>query len=169
MNTDLMFSSESIEWGTPWWLYDVLDEEFSFDVDVCAREEDSLAPECFTPDMDSLSLEWTPGRTYFMNPPYGREISKWIEKARNSADQGAMVVCLLPGRIDTRWFWSFCSEGEVRILKGRLKFRDITPYPDDFPEEKKQNVTVAAFPSIVVVFHPYLAHQEIKLWPIERE
>jgi hypothetical protein len=37
-----------------------------------------------------------------MNPPYGKEIYKWVEKAYNTAKYGyGTVVCLLPARTDT--------------------------------------------------------------------
>jgi site-specific DNA-methyltransferase (adenine-specific) len=37
----------------------------------------------------------------FCNPPYGREIGRWVEKAYESSLAGALVVCLLPARTDT--------------------------------------------------------------------
>jgi hypothetical protein len=33
---------ESDLWQTPRWLFDKLDEEFNFDYDVCANEENKL-------------------------------------------------------------------------------------------------------------------------------
>lgn len=37
--TEGMLSSNTDEWGTPQYLYDVLDAEFGFEVDVCANEK----------------------------------------------------------------------------------------------------------------------------------
>ena len=73
-----------------------------------------------------------------MNPPYGREIGAWMEKAYESSLEGATVVCLVPARTDTRWFHDFAMRGEIRFIKGRLKFGD--------------SKNSAPFPSAVVVF-----------------
>jgi hypothetical protein len=57
-----------------------------------------------------------------MNPPYGREIGDWMRKAYESSLDGATVVCLVPARTDTRWWWDYAIKGEVRFVKGRLRF-----------------------------------------------
>jgi site-specific DNA-methyltransferase (adenine-specific) len=72
-----------------------------------------------------------------MNPPYGREIGKWMQKAYEAAQGGATVVCLVPARTDTRWWHEYAIKHEVRFIRGRLKFN-----------EGKGN---APFPSAVVV------------------
>jgi len=81
----------------------------------------------------------------FMNPPYGNKISKWVKKAFEESQKGVIVVCLLPARTDTRWWWDYCMQGEIRFIKGRLKFKgrntkgELVNYP-------------ATFPSAIVVF-----------------
>ena len=75
-----------------------------------------------------------------MNPPYGRGIGAWLEKAFRSAAMGATVVCLLPARTDTAWFQDYAMKGEVRFIRGRLKFGG--------------HANSAPFPSAVVVFRP---------------
>lgn len=75
-----------------------------------------------------------------MNPPYGRQIGVWVKKAYESAQNGATVVCLLPSRTDTAWFHDYCIKGEIRFVRGRLKFG-----------ESKNS---APFPSVVVIFYP---------------
>lgn len=67
-----------------------------------------------------------------MNPPYGREICKWMQKAYESSLSGATVVCLVPARTDTKWFHDFAMMGEIRFIKGRLKFggsKNSAPFP----------------------------------------
>jgi hypothetical protein len=68
-----------------------------------------------------------------MNPPYGREIGKWIKKAYEESLNGCTVVCLLPSRTDTRWFWDYIlGKAEIRFIKGRLKFgghKNAAPFP----------------------------------------
>ena len=76
-----------------------------------------------------------------MNPPYGRKIGAWVQKAYESAHSGALVVCLLPARSDTEWFHRYVTRAsEVRFLRGRLRFGG-----GEHP---------APFPSVVVVFRP---------------
>lgn len=75
-----------------------------------------------------------------MNPPYGREIGRWMRKAWESAQQGALVVCLVPARTDTAWWHDYAAKGEIRFLRGRVKFGNAR--------------NGAPFPSAVVVFRP---------------
>jgi len=133
------FSSRSNEWGTPQWLFDKLNREFGFDLDPCSTHENAKCKRHYTQAEDGLTRDWS-GRTVFMNPPYGREIGLWMEKACVSAKSGATVVCLVPARTDTAWWHNFAVHGEVRFLKGRLKFGDAT--------------ASAPFPSAIVVFRP---------------
>lgn len=129
------FSSQTDLWATPQDFFDKLNEEFSFEVDVCARQENAKCPKYFTKEQNGLAQEWK--GICWMNPPYGREISKWMKKAYESAQGGATVVCLVPARTDTRWWHEYAIKHEVRFIRGRLKFN-----------EGKGN---APFPSAVVV------------------
>lgn len=124
-------TSLSPHWGTPKALYDQLNQEFNFNFDPCPLN-------CL--DFDGLSCEW--GSSTFCNPPYGREITKWIEKAYNeSLILGKTVVLLIPARTDTKWWHNYIMKAyEIRFIKGRLKFGDA-----------KNN---APFPSVVVIFKP---------------
>ncbi|KAB0665642.1 adenine methyltransferase [Oryzomonas japonica] len=142
MNAGLMFSSETDMWATPQDFFDRLNIIFRFNLDVCALPDNAKCEHYFTPDMDGLAQPW--GGVCWMNPPYGRGIGKWVEKAYRSAkDNGATVVCLLPARVDTRWWHDFCAKGEIHFVKGRLKFGAA-----------KDN---APFPNAVVVFRPTLS------------
>lgn len=130
-------SSESDEWATPQELYDMLDAEFGFEVDVCASVDNAKCATYFTQEDDGLSQEWR--GICWMNPPYSA-IADWMQKAFESSKDGATVVCLVPARTDTAWWWNTSRYGEVRFLKGRLKFGEST--------------NSAPFPSSVVVFGP---------------
>lgn len=79
MNTNLMFSSATDEWETPQAFYNALNSEFHFTMDVCATPENAKCERFYTREQDGLSQDWT-GETVFCNPPYGREMPKWIEK-----------------------------------------------------------------------------------------
>lgn len=134
-----LFSSSTPEWETPADLFASLDAEFGpFNLDPCANDDNHKCAAYYTKAHDGLLLPWF-GKV-FMNPPYGREIGKWIEKAYQESQGGVLVVCLLPARTDTRWFHDFCVKGEIRFLRGRLKFGG-------------QN-NPAPFPSMIVVFRP---------------
>jgi len=139
MNTEVMFSSKTDMWETPQDFFDALDRVFHFEIDICATPLNAKCEKFFTPDENGLQQEWR--GTCWMNPPYGREISKWVEKAYYSAKTtGATVVCLLPARVDTRWWHDYCAKGEIFFVRGRLKFSGAK--------------NSAPFPSAVVVFRP---------------
>ena len=136
MNNGL-FTSNTSEWATPQWLFDQLDEEFHFTLDPCSTHENAKCAKHFTQEDDGLSKDWIGERVY-CNPPYGRQIGKWVKKASES---GTFVVMLLPARTDTKWFHDYIYGAggvEIRFLKGRLYFND----------QKGR----APFPSMVVIF-----------------
>lgn len=124
-------SSKRMDWETPQELFEEIDSQFHFDVDVCATAENAKLPVFFTPAQDGLSKKWAP-RTCWMNPPYGREIGQWMKKALEESEKGATVVCLVPSRTDTAWFHDYAMKGEIRFLRGRIKFQGA-PNPAPFP------------------------------------
>lgn len=118
MITRGLFSSATDMWETPQNFFDELDKEFHFSCDVCATRENAKCAKFYTPEQDGLKQTWE--GTLWMNPPYGREIGKWVKKASES---NATVVCLLPARTDTRWFHDYVyGKAEIRFVRGRLKF-----------------------------------------------
>lgn len=131
------FSSQRMDWKTPRGVYEVLDAEFKFNYDPCPPN----------PSIDGLNTdenlfgeksEW--GGSNFVNPPYGRELPKWIKKAYEEAQKGKVVVLLIPSRTDTIWWHEYCMKAtEIRFIKGRLKFDD-----------QKNS---APFPSAIVIFN----------------
>lgn len=136
-----MFSSKTDDWATPQAFFDVLDAEFNFDLDPCADEYNHKCERYFTEQDDGLAQDWisTHTHTVFMNPPYGREISKWIRKAYEEAQKGGVVVALIPSRTDTRYWHDYVMKAaEIRFVRGRLQFGD--------------SKNSAPFPSAVVVF-----------------
>ena len=128
-----MYSSKRDDWETPREFFDKLNLEFNFDVDVCATKENAKCNEYWTKETDGLKQKWA--GFCFMNPPYGREIGKWICKAfqESKQDYCGCVVGLLPARTDTRWFHEYIyGKAEIRFLKGRLKFgggQNNAPFP----------------------------------------
>lgn len=134
-----MFSSKTDLWSTPQDFFDKLNTMFHFTLDVCALPENAKCERYYTPEQDGLKQPWT--GVVWCNPPYGRGIGKWVEKAAATAEAGATVVMLLPARTDTKWFHEFIYfRPSVRVwfLRGRLKFGD--------------GKNSAPFPSMVVIF-----------------
>ncbi|MCM3704029.1 phage N-6-adenine-methyltransferase [Paenibacillus macerans] len=115
-----LFTSTTDLWETPQDFFNSLNAEFKFETDVCALPENAKCETFYSPDDDGLSQNW--GGVCWMNPPYGRNIGKWVKKAYESSLNGATVVCLLPARTDTAWWHDYCMKGEVRLVRGRLKF-----------------------------------------------
>lgn len=123
MNTAVMFSSATDLWATPQDFFDELDAEFHFDLDVCALPENAKCATYYTPEQDGLNQPWV--GTVWCNPPYGRQIGKWVERGAQAAQNGATVVMLLPARTDTRWFHDYIYNNplaEIKFVRGRLKF-----------------------------------------------
>lgn len=142
---DVYFSSATPEWPTPQAFYDRLHEEFTFSLDPCSTTENAKCAKFFTANEDGLAQSWH-GETVFMNPPYGRVIGSWMRKAYESCNQsGALVVCLVPARTDTAWWHDYAMKGEIRFIRGRLKFGNAK---DSAP-----------FPSALVIFRPLLTMQ----------
>ncbi|MDD3921162.1 MAG: DNA N-6-adenine-methyltransferase, partial [Eubacteriales bacterium] len=105
----------------------------------CATPENAKCAKFYTAGDDGLKQDWT-GETVFCNPPYGRELPKWIEKCAISAGGGGTtVVMLIPARTDTKAFHQFIyKKAEIRFVAGRLKFGG--------------SKNSAPFPSMVVIF-----------------
>lgn len=133
MNTELMFSSKTDLWSTPQDLFDKLNDEFNFTLDVCATAENAKCINYFTKEDNALKQEWAITHTrIYMNPPYGRGIFEWVKKAYDTSLTGPTVVCLLPARTDTAWWHDYCMKGEIRFIRGRLKFgghKNSAPFP----------------------------------------
>lgn len=159
----VLFSSECIEWETPKWLFDQLDRVYHFTLDPCCRKETAKCKKYYTEEDDGLTKSWS-NEVVFMNPPYGREISKWIEKAYNEAkNSNAIVVCLLPARTDTKYFHNYCVKGQVQFIKGRLKFKKWVDNGEGF--SPLHDHTSAPFPSMIVVFGVVPYNQDIQYNP----
>lgn len=137
----IMKSSERHDWETPGRLFDVLNREFGFTLDVAASAENALCRRYFTVTENGLAQSWQ-SEVCWMNPPYGPDLPRWMRKAWESALTGATVVCLVPARTHAKWFHAYCPQAEVRFLRGRLRF-------DNAEHE-------APFAQLVIIFRPGL-------------
>lgn len=135
-----LYSSDKHDWGTPLDFYQSLNAEFSFICDVCASNENTLCPTCyFTEENSCLNTDWPRGSCY-MNPPYGRDVGKFMKKAYEQSKLGSTVVCLVPSRTDTNWWHSYVQgkASEIRFIKGRLRFQGAQNH--------------APFPSVLIIY-----------------
>ena len=153
-----MYTSDDRDWETPQWLFNDLNNIFNFDIDVCADENNTKCSEFYgdvpigydydhkpvgTVYKNGLMQDWA-GKICWMNPPYGREVSKWVTKAKSETNgiPNTVVVGLLPARLDTKWFHDNCLDSTlIGFIKGRLKFSTYNKRPAPAP-----------FPSMVVVW-----------------
>lgn len=147
-------TSKTQEWLTPLWLFDILNQEFSFDLDAAASNNNTLCDNWFTEKDNGLEKRWW--GNVFLNFPYNQAY-KWVEKARGEVVFGHanLVVLLAAARTDTRWWWNFVKYGEVRFLKGRLKF-----------EHEDGARFSAPFPSAVVIFRKEITTPKTVYWEI---
>ena len=139
MNSELMFSSKTDQWATPQDFFDRLNEEFHFTLDPCADDQNHKCEKYFTKEDNGLLQDWR-GEVVFCNPPYGKEIYKWVEKCYlEGRKELTTVVLLIPARTDTKYFHDFIiHRTEIRFIKGRLKFGN--------------SMNVAPFASMLVIF-----------------
>ena len=130
-------------WETPDWLFDQLHREFLFTVDASADAENFKIERYWDIENDGLSRDWSRERVW-CNPPYGREIWRWIRKARESS---GLVVMLLPVRSETAWWCEdVLASSEIRFIQGRVHFKingGVNPHPKG---------SRPVFASVIVIF-----------------
>lgn len=165
MTSSVHFSSKTDNHATPQALFDTLHAEFGFTLDVCASAANAKCAAYITAEQDAMLMRWH--GVCWMNPPYGNAehvckpgckknacvkrgyhnlkykagIEDFMRKAVETAQAGSTVVCLVPARTDTHWWWNYARLGQIRFIKGRLKFGHAA--------------AGAPFPSAIVVFYPY--------------
>ena len=131
MNSALL-SSKKMDWCTPQDFFDRLNEEFGFVLDAAATDKTAKCPLYYTPETDGLSQSWDRGGAVFCNPPYGREIGKWVKKAYEEArgiasdmEKAACVWCVL-NRVDDPRF----PDTVLEVLEAPYQFAG---YSADYP------------------------------------
>ena len=118
--------SKKDSWRTPLYLFDALDQEFDFDVDICASEDNKLLLDYFTKERSALTNHWniySRAFSAFMNPPYS-ETQVFMERAAQQAKlHNITVVALVNANTDTKWFADAVkSSNEIRLITGRIGF-----------------------------------------------
>ena len=131
-----LFTSDSEEWYTPQHIIDSVIELFGeIDLDPCSNSKinpNVKAGQYYTQNDNGLEKPWH-GKIY-MNPPYGRVISDWVEKvcAEHKIGNLTDAILLLPARTDTAWMAKL-REFPRCYVRGRLKFsgsENSAPFPN---------------------------------------
>jgi phage N-6-adenine-methyltransferase len=150
MNKDKLLSSKSNEWETPIDLFDKLNKEWKFTLDPSCRDYNATCPKFYTLETDGLSKNWE-DETVYCNPPYGKELSKWIKKCSDEGEHSTIVM-LVPSRTDTKAMQEYCltKAKAICFIRGRLKF--INRLFPSWREDGNFKVSPAPFPSLIAVF-----------------
>lgn len=139
----VLLSSDRMDWETPQDLFDELNERYHFTIDVAASDSNHKCDRYYTPFDDGLMQEWA-GERVFCNPPYGRQIGKWVHKCYVESSCAELIVLLMPARTDTAYFHEWIlGHAKIEFLRGRLRFET-----DGVPSG------CAPFPSMLVKFEP---------------
>ena len=145
VRNDGRWHSRGSDWATPQELFDELDKEFHFTLDPCASDWNAKCKKYYTEKDNGLTKSWK-NEVVFMNPPYGKDLGMWMNKAYREAFKrggGATVVCLVPAATDTSWWHAYAMKGEIRYLRGRPRF-----------QTKEGNWQQTFSPSVIVLFNP---------------
>lgn len=138
------YNGDGRHWATPPEVFDPLHAEFDFTLDPCATPLTAKCPKFFTEQDNGLTRSWA-GHRVFMNPPYGKEVYDWTRKARLEAENGTLVVGLLPASTDLKWWHDdIVGHAELRWIRGRVRFHTDGPYRAS-----------GFFASVIVIWHPH--------------
>ncbi len=117
-------------WETPQYIFDWLDDEFHFELDVAANLNNRKCGFYLSESCNSLNASWwdelrslcMENMTCWLNPPYS-DPHPWVKKAYEESLKGCTVVCLLPADISTKWFHEcVIGKAEIRLVQGRIQF-----------------------------------------------
>lgn len=124
MSEDQFLDADSDEFGTPDYIYNALNEEFQFTIDVAATAQNTKCAKFFTKEDNGLLQSWA-NEVVWCNPPYSRgNVKDFATKALVETQQLECLtaVLLVPTKTEQDWFQNFRSYFEVRFIRGRVKF-----------------------------------------------
>ena len=122
---------QTMDWSTPQDFFNELKKEFNFTLDPCATHENHKCDKYFTLEDNGLHQDWS-GNTVFMNPPYGNETGKWVEKAFKESKKGSTVVCIIAATTEASYWHDLIIPyaTQIRFIRGKLEFDSVS---DDTP------------------------------------
>ncbi len=119
----------SDSYRTPPWLVRWLDEEYDFDFDICASDENHVFDKYYTEENSALDANWSEkGAVGFCNPPFSHgSKEKFLSKANDELlNNGVSSVFLIPSDVSNK-FWRDHILGKatkITVIIGRVKFYD---------------------------------------------
>lgn len=115
-------ANERNRWQTPKHIFDILNQEFNFDCDVAADENNHLVDRFISERENALSSTTRWGERNFVNPPYDN-IAPWVSRCIEEKNRGNTSVLLVPADTSVKWFrtaWN--NANEIRFVSGRINF-----------------------------------------------
>lgn len=136
-------SKPTDEWGTPNWLYNVLNKEFVFDCDVAASHSNHKHNNFIYQEQDALAHPLLWGERNFCNPPYSN-ILPWYKTAVTLRDCSRSTTCFVTKYDPSTRHGVFAAQemDEIRIVEHRITFEGAP--------------NCANFPSAIMVCRPRL-------------
>lgn len=159
---ETMHSTGKDDWQTPLPIFEALDREFGFKVDVAASDENHLCAAYYTKRDDALSRSWSEGCDHMVawcNPPYSRKVGEWLAKGAEEAAKGVTSVFLIMARTETKWWHEYIMKyaSEVRLVEGRIHYVD--------PSEPRRCEASPA-PAAIIIFRAFdTGPPRFKAWP----
>lgn len=142
-----MMTSVSDDYTTPADVWRLVSKVSKILLDPCSNQYSSIPTSrwCFrfekrpNGELGGLSEPWLPycvGGLVYVNPPYGRTMSKWATKIVTEAALGCTIITLTPARTDTAWLDELERHADaVCFWRGRITFggRPSNGQPAMFP------------------------------------
>ncbi len=131
-------------------------------MDAAADKSNAVVEYYYDEETNGLTSPWF--GVVWCNPPYGREISQWVEKAAKEIQRAEVesIWMLVPARTDTQWFHEIVIPNAylVYLIKGRINFNHKTSI-------KGAN---APFPSMLILYRKHkLPDAEITVLDVPKE
>ena len=146
---DIYKGERAPDWATPRSFMDFLNKQryWKPNLDAAATVGNTKAPRFYNPHQNGLKHPWF--GDVWLNPPYGREIPKWLQKCKEEIQRKEVhsIMVLLPARTDTKWFHDMIMKDAylVYLIRGR------------FNHQKKNQVknSNAPFASMLVCYRKH--------------
>lgn len=112
---------------TPSWLFKWLDDEYNFDIDLCASDNNHKLPVYYTIDDSCINQDWSErGTMAFCNPPFSRGNKEKILATayKNMTENGVSSVFVIPCDINNIAWFEFIFEKATKItaIIGRVNY-----------------------------------------------
>lgn len=134
----VLFSTGNNDRETPDFLFEYLNDRYSFTTDLAANPSNAKCGHYFTEEDDALKQSWL-GLRGFCNPPYSNGLQNKFTKKAYEETVGTDYLCplavfLIPSRTDKVVWYKYILGKAKRVIfiKGRLIFKgckDCAPFP----------------------------------------